>query len=149
MNRVEKTLDYALHGGLNCSQAILAAFGEPLGIDPDAAGRLGRLWGGGVGRLGETCGYLTGAVLVLAHVQYSGDEIRAQEKGVEAVRHLFNRFSAKRGTIRCKELLGADISTVEGLKRIKEEQSVKRVCHGPDGIGREVAEILTEILEAP
>jgi C_GCAxxG_C_C family probable redox protein len=146
MNAVEKALDYARNEGLNCSQAIIAAFGEPLGIDFHAAKMLGRPWGGGMGHLAETCGYLTGAVLVLAHVYEQQDEGMARKKSFEAVRRLFEQFHARRGTAHCKELLGADMSTPEGLKRIQEEQLVKTICHGDEGIGQDVSEILAEII---
>ena len=148
MDEREKTLDFARNEGLNCSQAILAAFGEPLGMDLEAAKMLGRPWGGGMGHMAETCGYLTGAVLVLAMAYDRKDENRSRQEVFEAVRQLFERFSEKRGTIRCKELLGADLSTEEGLKKIKEGRLVNRICHGEDGVGRDVAEILSVLVEA-
>ncbi len=146
MDEREKTLDLAKNKGLNCSQAILAAFGGPLGMDLDTAKMLGRPWGGGMGHLAETCGYLTGAVLVLALAYDRKDENRSRQEVFEAVRQLFERFSEKRGTTRCKELLGADLSTEEGLKKIKEGGLVTRICHGEDGIGRDVAEILSALV---
>lgn len=148
MHKREKTLDFARNEGLNCSQAILTAFGEPLGMDPDTAKMLGRPWGGGMGHLAETCGYLTGAVLVLALAYDQKDENRSRQEVFEAVRQLFERFSQKRGTTRCKELLGADLSTEEGFKKIKEGRLVNRICHGENGVGRDVAEILSELVEA-
>jgi len=147
MNSIDNMLDFARNKGLNCSQAILTAFGEPLGIDPETAKMLGRPWGGGMGHLGETCGYLTGAVLLLAHVHAAEDEGRARKDVFGAVRELFSRFEARRGTFRCKELLGADISTPEGLRQIKEEQLVAKICHGSEGVGRDVAEILLSLVE--
>lgn len=148
MHEMEKTLDYARNEGLNCSQAIIAAFGEPLGIDLKSARMLGRPWGGGMGHLAETCGYLTGAILVLAHVYNQQDENRARKESFEAVRTLFDQFSKRRGTTRCKELLGADLSTTAGIKQIREKQLVKKICHGADGIGQNVSEILAELIQA-
>jgi C_GCAxxG_C_C family probable redox protein len=147
MHEIEKTLNYARNEGLNCSQAILTAFGESLGMDPKTAKTLGRPWGGGMGHLAETCGYLTGAVLVLALAYDQKDETRSRQEVFEAVRQLFDRFSRRRGATRCKDLLGADLSTEEGLRRIKEEGLVSKICHGEDGIGRDVAEILSALVE--
>lgn len=146
MNDIERTLNFARHEGLNCSQAILAGFGESLGIDLDTAKMLGRPWGGGMGHLADTCGYLTGAILVLAHVYNHADETQARKQGFEAVRQLFERFSARRGTTRCKGLLGADMTTEEGRQRIKEGQLVQNICHGANGIGQDVAEILFDLI---
>ncbi|HUT84541.1 MAG TPA: C-GCAxxG-C-C family protein [Thermodesulfobacteriota bacterium] len=143
MNRVEKTVDLHENGGLNCSQAILTAFGESFGMDPETAKLLGRPWGGGMGHLGITCGYLTGAVLVLAQAINNKDERQARKDSFQAVQELFRRFKERHGTVMCKELLGADFSTEEGTKKIREEQLVAKHCYG---YARDAAEILEELL---
>jgi len=143
MNRVEKTVDLHENGGLNCSQAILTAFGESFGMDPETAKLLGRPWGGGLGHLGITCGYLTGAVLVLAQAINNKDERQARKDSFQAVQELFRRFKKRHGTVMCKELLGADFSTEEGTKKIREEQLVAKHCYG---YARDAAEILEELL---
>jgi len=146
MNRIEKTVDLQKNGGLNCSQALLTVFGEQFGMDAETAKMLGRPWGGGMGHLAGTCGYLTGAILVLGQAYNHNDEGRAREAVFEAVRELFSRFEKRRGTTRCRELLGADIGTEEGLKKIMQEQLVKKICCGDGGVGQDVAEILEELL---
>jgi C_GCAxxG_C_C family probable redox protein len=146
MNRIEKTVELQKSGGLNCSQAILTVFGEQFGMDPEAAKMLGRPWGGGMGHLAETCGYLTGAILVFAQAYGQKDEGPARKEVFRAVRELYRRFEKRRGTTRCKTLLGADMSTKEGLKKIKQEGLVQKICCGDGGIGRDVAEILEEML---
>jgi len=146
MNRIEKTIDLQRNGGLNCSQAILTVFGEQFDMDQETAKVLGRPWGGGMGHLAGTCGYLTGAILVLARVHNHDDEGRAREEVFESVRELFSRFEKRRGTTRCKELLGVDIGTAQGQKKIKQEGLVRKICCGDEGIGRDVAEILEELL---
>jgi len=146
MNRIEKTIDLQRNGGLNCSQAILTVFGEQFGMDAETAKMFGRPWGGGMGHLAETCGYLTGAILVLAQAYNHGDESRAREEVFEGVRELFSRFEKRRGTTRCKELLGADMSTEQGLEKIKQEKLIKKLCCTDDGIGRDVTEILEDLL---
>jgi C_GCAxxG_C_C family probable redox protein len=52
------------NAGRNCSQAVLMAFAGELGLEPDAAARLAAGFGGGMGRMGHTCGAVSGAVLV-------------------------------------------------------------------------------------
>ena len=146
MNRIKKTVDLQKNGGLNCSQAILTVFGEQFGMDAETARMLGRPWGGGMGHLAETCGYLTGAILVLAQAYNLDDERTARKEVFQAVREMFSRFEKKRGTTSCRELLGADMSTKGGLEKIKEEQLVKQICCGDGGIGQDVAEILEEML---
>jgi hypothetical protein len=59
---------------------------------------------------------------------------------------LIRCFKERYGTTMCKELLGADFSTEEGRKRIQEEKLVAKYCHSEDGIGRDVARILEELI---
>jgi C_GCAxxG_C_C family probable redox protein len=146
MERIRKTLELARNHGLNCSQAILSAFGEPSGIDPVTARTLGRPWGGGIGHLAETCGYLSGAVLVLARAYNDRDEAKARKEVFKAVRELFKRFEDRRGTTLCRNLLGEDWRTEEGAKRIVQEKLVMRICHGEGGVGQDAAEILLDLL---
>lgn len=146
MNRIEKTIELQRNGGLNCSQALLTVFGEPFGLDAETAKMLGRPWGGGMGHLAGTCGYLTGAILVLAQAYDHKDESRAREEIFESVREVFNRFEKRRGTTCCRDLLGADISTEQGLKTIGEKQLVRKTCCCDGGIGQDVSEILEQLL---
>ena len=143
MNRVEKTVDLHKNGGLNCSQAILTAFSESFGMDPETAKMLGRPLGGGISHLALTCGYLTGAVLVLAQAMNNKDERQARKETFKAVQELFSRFKERHGATMCKELLGADMTTEEGIKKILEEKLVAKHCYG---YGRDVAEILEDLI---
>ncbi len=148
MNRRQRTLELQHNGGLNCAQAIITVFGEEFGIGPDAARTIGRPWGGGIGHRGDTCGYLTGAVHVLARAFEHPDESKARADSQCAVQALFERFIARRGTTLCRELLGADLSTEAGAQKAKGEGLVKSRCCSEDGVGGDVAEILEEVLRA-
>jgi len=143
MNRTEKAVEL-FEGGLNCSQAILAVFGEPYGLDLEAAKRLGRPLGGGMGRLGEVCGAVTGAIAALGLAQGNGvDEGAARDEVARSVRELVHRFEERHGTTLCKGLLGADMSTEAGRKRIKEEKLVAKLC---PGFVSDAAEILAQLI---
>lgn len=146
MNKVEKTLDLHRNGGLTCSQALLTVYGETYGIDPEKAMLLGRPLAGGIGGQGETCGYITAAILILAHAYNDKDEAEARKNTHPAVMNLFRRFKERHGTTMCKELLGADMSSEEGRKKIKEEKLVAKHCHCNGGIGQDVTEILQTLI---
>ena len=148
MNRRQRTLDLQRNGGLNCAQAIITVFGEEFGIAPDAARTIGRPWAGGMGHRGDTCGYLTGAVHVLAHAFEAVDESKARAEAQQAVQALFDRFIARRGTTLCRDLLGADLSTAAGVQQARAEGLVRKRCCSEDGVGGDVAEILEEVLRA-
>jgi C_GCAxxG_C_C family probable redox protein len=146
MDRIQKTIELQRNAGLNCAQAIITSFGEQFGINPEAARIIGRPWGGGIGQLAKTCGYLTGAVQIIAHAYDQHDEGKARSEVFRAVQELFKRFEKKRGTTQCRELLGVDFSTKDGLLRIKSEGLVQKICCSANGIGSDVAEILEEII---
>jgi C_GCAxxG_C_C family probable redox protein len=142
MNKVETTGDL-FASGLNCSQAMLTVFGEPYGLDAEMAAKLGRPLGGGIGHLAKSCGALTAAVLVLGMAKDHQEEGEARKASISCVKDLFERFAALHGTTECKQLLGVDISTEEGLKKIQEEKLVRKVC--PPFV-RDAASILEKLL---
>ena len=59
--------------GYNCAQAVFCAFAQDMGLEPEAAARLSSSFGGGLGRLREVCGALTGAELALGMLRGYSD----------------------------------------------------------------------------
>ena len=94
--------------GLNCAQSVFLAFAPDLGLSDDLALRLSSSFGGGMGRLREVCGAVSG-ILMAAGVLYgytspTDDEAKAAHYAL--VQDLAGRFRALHGTILCRELLG-------------------------------------------
>jgi C_GCAxxG_C_C family probable redox protein len=143
MDRTERVVQL-FENGLNCSQAMLVVFGEPHGLDLETAKRLGRPLGGGMGRLGRVCGAVSGAIVVLGLAQLDTmDESEARNDIARFVRELVQRFEDRHGTTLCNGLLGADMSTETGMRKIKEEKLVPKLC---PAFVRDAAEILSELL---
>ncbi len=142
MNPIEETVDLFANG-LNCSQAIMTVFGKPFGVDLEMAKKIGRPWRGGMGHLSQTCGALTGAIMVLGLANTISEEGEARKEAFKSVKKLFQRFEEKYGTTVCKNLLGEDLSTEEGMRKIREQNLVRKVC--PQYV-RGAAEILAEII---
>ncbi len=142
MNNVQKTVDL-LTNGLNCSQAMLTVFGEPYGLTVEMASKLGRPLGGGMGHLAKTCGAVTAAVLILGLAKDHEEERKAREASFFSVQQLFRSFEARHGTTECKDLLGADMSSAEGMKKIQQENLVKNLC---PAFVQDAAEILELLL---
>jgi C_GCAxxG_C_C family probable redox protein len=140
---VERTVDL-FRNALNCSQAMLTVFGEPYGIDAGTAMKLGRPLGGGIGHMARTCGALTAAVLVLGMAKDDPEEREARQISHRSVQELFRRFEDRHGTTLCRDLLGADMSTEEGARKVREEKLVAKTC--PLFV-RDAAHILSELLE--
>jgi C_GCAxxG_C_C family probable redox protein len=143
-SNVGRTVDL-FRNALNCSQAMLTVFGEPYGIDARMAMKLGRPLGGGMGHMARTCGALSAALLVLGIAKDDPEEGEARRLLHRSVQELFRRFEDRHGTTLCKELLGADMSTEEGNRKIREEKLVTKMCHL---FVRDAAQILSELLEA-
>jgi C_GCAxxG_C_C family probable redox protein len=127
MNKAEMAADL-FFSGLNCAQSILSAFGDPYGIDLELAATLGRSLGGGVGRTGRTCGAVMGAALLIGMVNTNPDETEAKKEVAFKVQEFMRQFEAIHKSCECKNLLGADISTAEGLKKIQDENLFRQLC---------------------
>ncbi len=135
----------AFRGGLNCAQAVLAAYGPRHGLEREHALRLGGAFGSGM-QLGETCGAVTGALMVigLRHARVSGLAFLSRDRTERETLAFIERFKARHGSVSCKELLGCDLGTPEGRAAAGRDRSFKRRC--PKFV-RDAAEIL-EALES-
>lgn len=97
--------------GYNCSQAVLCAFCEELDMDNDTALRLAASFGGGMGRLREVCGAVTGMFMV-AGLKYGYTDVedsQLKQEHYELIQMLSKKFKEINGSIICRELLGLDI----------------------------------------
>jgi len=115
--------------GCACSQAILAVYGQPFGLSRETAVRIAAGFAGGM-RQGETCGAVTGAFMVLGlrHAGDSSETAKGRADVYAKVEEFTKRFRRQNGSIVCRELLGCDISTPEGLKEAKEKNLFKTTC---------------------
>jgi C_GCAxxG_C_C family probable redox protein len=131
--------------GLNCAQAVFSTYGPHFGLDSEIAVRIAGALGSGMG-MGETCGAVTGALMVigLKQARLNGSSLFSKDRTEEIAREFVERFKARNVTTECRELLGCDISTREGLRSAQREKHFKKRC--PKFV-RDAAEILEEILE--
>lgn len=93
--------------GYNCSQAVFAAFSDVLGIDELTARKMAIGLGGGVGRMREVCGAVSGAAMVLGAV-YGGDGAEDKQGAYEKVQAFAEEFKKDNGSVICREILGID-----------------------------------------
>ncbi len=131
--------------GFSCSQAVAAAFAADYGLDKEAALRLAQGFGGGIARTADWCGALTGAILIigLKHGRTRAEDAAARDKTYALVKELLARFTAKRGQVKCRDLLGFDLSTPEGQRKVDELKLHQTKC---EDFVRDAAAILEEIL---
>ena len=94
--------------GYNCAQAVFCAYAEEFGMDRAFAAQLVSPLGGGMGRLREVCGAMSGALLVIGQLYgYGSPDKGAAKARLYAIEQEYaKRFAAHNGSYVCRELLG-------------------------------------------
>lgn len=93
--------------GFNCAQAVAVAFCDVTGLEPEMAARMASGFGGGVGRLREVCGAVSGMVMVLSTLYGYDDPAdgTGKQQLYAEVQALAEQFRAENGSIICREIL--------------------------------------------
>ena len=105
--RVERAKEL-FRQGFNCSQAVVAACADIYGMDEQTALRVAASFGGGIGRMRQTCGAACGMFLLAGLVNGSpipGDA-EGKKNNYTYVQQLANKFQDENGSLICAELLG-------------------------------------------
>ena len=106
MNHADKALE-RFHEGYNCAQAVALAFCDLTGMEEKAAARMASSFGGGIGRMREVCGAVSGMYMVLG-ILYGYDD-PADNAGKKAlyqdIQALAEKFRGEHGSIICRDLL--------------------------------------------
>jgi C_GCAxxG_C_C family probable redox protein len=131
--------------GFSCSQAVFSAYAEQLGLDRETALKIAGAFGGGMGRMAQTCGAVTGAFMVigLKYGAIDAEDKETKEKAYALVREFVDRFTSRHGSIACQDLLGCDISKSEGEKVAREQKLFETIC---PKLVKDAAELLEEML---
>lgn len=110
MTKGELAKEY-FESGYNCAQAVLLAFCEDFGLDKKTALMISASFGGGMGRLREVCGTVSGMNMVLGLARgYDDPKARAEKTQLyKDVQQLAERFREDNGSIICRDLLGLRI----------------------------------------
>lgn len=105
MNHSERAAELFL-GGYNCAQAVAAAFSDVTGIDEAVSARLASSFGGGMGRMREVCGAVSGMLMVYGQLYgYAEPDPAAQKQCYATVQALAEKFRQQAGSIICREIL--------------------------------------------
>lgn len=113
----------------HCSQAVLGAFAEELGITEKQALKLGGCFGGGMCK-GEVCGAVTGALMALGlkYGQSEIEDLESRKKANDISVEMLERFKGENGSYICRDLLGYDISNEDDIEIIKEKELFTKFC---------------------
>ena len=146
MTRKEKAMQSFLDG-YNCAQCMILAFEDMLTIDVDTALKISSPFGGGMGRLREVCGSVSGMFMVLGFIKGYNEpgDYEGKKELYEHIQELARRYEADNGSIICRELLGLDVKKEAATpEKRTEEYYKKRPC--VEKVGSAV-EILEEYLK--
>ena len=132
--------------GCNCAQAVFLAFSDVTGLDEATAMKISASFGGGMGKLREVCGAVTG-MFMAAGMIYADDHIptlEAKAAHYKKIQDLANRFKEENGSYLCRELLeGVPVSKETAPEERTEQYYKKRPC---GELCRIAAQLLDELL---
>lgn len=107
--------------------------------------RIASCFGGGIGNTGAVCGAVAGAVMAIGLKKERGNTMEDWLRMSAVAQEFRSRFEAEMGSINCRELTGADLSTAEGLKQYMSSETPMTVCFPAVGAAyRLVLDLLKE-----
>ena len=118
--------------GFHCAPAVLSTYSEQLGLEKALALKIACGFGAGIGRMGKTCGAVTGALMVigLKHGQVNLSDEESSQRTYTLVKEFIDRFTALHSSIECKELIGYDLSDSGELSLARESGVFENKCPG-------------------
>lgn len=107
--------------GYNCAQAVAAAFSDVTGLDAGNCAKMVSAFGGGMGRMREVCGAVSGMFFVVSCLYgYDRPDPAAQKELYATVQSLAEKFRSQAGSILCRELLANPPSDPNPTPRTEE-----------------------------
>ena len=131
--------------GFSCAPAVFSTYSEQFGLEKELALRIACGFGGGIGRMGRTCGAVTGAVMVigLKHGQVDVTDEESRRETHKLVKRFIDKFTVLHGSVECRELIGYDLSNPAEFEAARASGVVKKKCHG---FVYDAARILEDVL---
>ena len=131
--RVERACDY-FKKGYNCAQAVVMAFDDVMEQSPEALARLTAPFGGGMGRMREVCGTVSGMAFVAGAIAPSTDPSNLEQRkdNYALVQRFANAFRSENGDIVCRRLLGLEPMQIQAETPMPSQRTAeyykKRPC---------------------
>jgi C_GCAxxG_C_C family probable redox protein len=129
MERSEHAKELFLEGN-NCAQSVLLSFADDYGCSKELALKISAGFGAGMGRTQETCGAVSGAIMVLGiregEKASDNDELKLGAYG--STKELISKFTDEFQTTSCRELTGCDFNTDSGNEKFRSEGVMEKIC---------------------
>ena len=93
--------------GYNCAQAVVLSFAEDVGMDRESLAKLASSFGGGMGRLREVCGAVSGMFLIygMLYGYSTPDDVDGKKNQYRIIQEMAAEFEERNGSIVCREIL--------------------------------------------
>jgi C_GCAxxG_C_C family probable redox protein len=130
MKKKEKALEL-FNGSFNCSQAVFTVFAEEFGLEKEEALKISCGFGGGMARMGNTCGAVTGAYMAigLKYGKSKPEDNEARDITFSKIHQFSDEFKKKNNSLVCNELLGCDYGSPEGRKFAADNNLHSKICN--------------------
>ena len=116
--------------GFNCAESVLKSLTDEMGTECSCIPKIATGFGAGLGRHGEICGAITGAVMAIG-LKYGRSDAKdpeAKEKAYAIVDDFMKTFKSKFQNVRCIDITGCNMLTPGGLQKAKDNKVHKNVC---------------------
>jgi C_GCAxxG_C_C family probable redox protein len=127
--QIDKAIS-SFKSGLNCAQSVLMAYSAQLNLDENFCLKLSSGFGGGMGRLQETCGAVTGSYMIIGikATNIYPDANESREKTISMIREFTEKFKTIHKSTNCSKLLNCDLNTPEGQRYLSDNNLSEKVC---------------------
>ncbi len=129
MTKTDEALKY-FKEGFSCSQAVLRVFAKDFGLNDEQSLRIAGSFGGGVARMSQMCGAVSGALMVigLKYGKTEASDDQQKEINYKAAQQFAAEFKKKNKSLMCSDLLGVDLSNPEAGAYMKQNNLSTLVC---------------------
>lgn len=128
-DKVDKAYEY-FSNGYNCAQSVVNSFAEDLGFDEHLGNSFAAGFGGGMGKMGKTCGAVTGAFMVIGvfnQTMYT-DVAGLKANSNRLIKRFTEKFIIHHGHLDCFHLINTDMNTQQGKDYYDENNLKEKVC---------------------
>lgn len=101
---------------------------QELGLEEQVDSRVASCFAGGIGNSGSVCGSVSGAVMAIGLSRKRAESMEEMLATLGAAQEFRRRFEAEVGSISCRDLTGADLTTPEGIERFMSSDTPQTVC---------------------
>lgn len=101
---------------------------QEFNIESDVIPKIASCFGGGFGGAGDVCGAVVGGVMAIGLVRKQSTTIEEWQESAEVARTLYNRFAEEMGSVKCRDLIGLDLTLDEDKEKLMNSDVAMTVC---------------------